>query len=346
MAHPSAEQPLGEFALIRALQRRFARRKPALVRGIGDDAAVLAVSSRQWWHVTTDLLVEHVHFDLRTASPESVGYRAGMANLSDLAAMGALPRYSLISLAIPPSFRRPDVVRLYKGMMEACRPHGVTLIGGDTSASRSGLFLNITLIGTTARGQALLRSGARNGDLIYVTGRLGDSLAGLQLLDGATAKKRRRSTAISPAHRRYLIARHLRPTARVREGCWLNTAGLATAAIDISDGLSGDLHHVCEESGLGAELQEGAIPLSSACRAYARATGQNPTHLALEGGEDYELLFTVPPAKQTTLERQAGARGFRITCIGTMTRRRKGLRLLSQDGSRPIPITSYEHFRS
>jgi len=271
-----------------------------------------------------------------------------MANLSDIAAMGAVPRYLLLSLAIPKTFKQAHIFNLYTGLMRACRPHGVALIGGDTSSSRTGLFINITLIGTTDSGRALLRQGARIGDHIYVTGTLGDALAGLQLLARSSAKRstRHQSSPLRVMHRRFLIQRHLRPSARVEEGRWLNTARLATAAIDLSDGLSGDLRHICEESLVGAEIELGKLPLSTACRAYAQSRGIRPTQLALTGGEDYELLFTAPPAKQSAILKQAHARRFHVTQIGTIRSHRYGIRIKNGDErDRPMPVTSYEHFR-
>jgi thiamine-monophosphate kinase len=336
-----------EFALIRALARRFARKTSHLVQGIGDDAAVIAAPASTWWHVTTDLLAEGVHFDLRTASAESVGYRAAIANLSDIAAMGASPRYLLISLAAPSTFTPARIFELYTGLMQACRLHGVALIGGDTSSSRAGVFVSITLIGTTVSGRALLRRGAHVGDSLYVTGTLGDSLAGLQLLTGGRSKPstQRPSAPLRTSHRNFLIQRHLRPTARIGEGRWLNDAQLATAAIDLSDGLSGDLRHICEESRVGAEIDLGAVPISPACHAYAESRRLRPVDLALTGGEDYELLFTAPPEKHSAIERQARARKFQITRIGRIRPRRFGMQMTTSDGAmRPIPMTSYEHF--
>ncbi len=347
MAIRKGPHRIQEFALIRALARRFARKTSHLVQGIGDDAAVIATPASVWWHVTTDLLAEGVHFDLRTASAESVGYRAAIANLSDIAAMGASPRYLLISLAAPRTFTPARIFELYAGLMQACRLHDVALIGGDTSSSRAGVFVSITLIGTTASGKALLRRGAHVGDSIYVTGTLGDSLAGLQLLTGGTsAHSARRSPApLRTSHRNFLIRRHLRPTARIGEGRWLNDAQLATAAIDLSDGLSGDLRHICEESRVGAEIDLGAVPISPACHAYAESRRLRPIDLALTGGEDYELLFTAPQAQHSAIERQARARGFQITRIGRIRPRRFGMQMRTTDGAmQRIPMTSYEHF--
>ncbi len=347
MARRKAKPPLQEFALIRDLERRFARPASGLVQGIGDDAAVIATSAPAWWHLTTDLLVEGIHFDLKSAAPESVGYRAAMANLSDIAAMGAAPRYLLVSLAIPRTIQRPQVDELYGGLMTACRLYGVALVGGDTSASMAGLFLSITLIGTTTRRRALFRHGATVGDQIFVSGTLGDSLAGLRLSARGTGARSsgKRTTPLSHAHRQFLLRRHFHPTARVAEGQWLNSERLASAAIDVSDGLSGDLRHICQESRVGAEVDLRRIPISPACRAYAQTVGVSPAQLALTGGEDYELLFTASPKDGRLIERQARSRGFRMTCIGTIRPKQFGMQVTSGDHTEPLPITSYEHFR-
>ncbi|MCS6293060.1 MAG: thiamine-phosphate kinase [Nitrospira sp.] len=343
MARRKATQPIQEFPLIRQLQRRFERRSPLVRKGIGDDAAVVSIPAGDWAVLTTDLLTEGVHFNLCTASPMSVGYRAAMANLSDVAAMGATPRFLLVSIAIPPTLRAADIHALYRGLMSACDRHEVRLIGGDTSASRQGLFLSITLLGTTPKSRALFRNGARVGDGIYVTGTLGDSLAGLRLLTNRSSSQR--GTALKKIARDFLIDRHRHPTARVQEGLWLNQGRLATSAIDISDGLSGDLRHLCEASLVGADIELSRLPISPACRAYADKQKVDPSALALAGGEDYELLFTVAARDEQKLERQARARRFLVTKIGTIRPRRFGLHSLAFDGIRvPLPITSYRHF--
>ncbi len=344
MARRKAATPIQEFPLIRQLQRRFERKSPAVLQGIGDDAAVVSIPSGDWTVLTTDLLAEGIHFDVRTATLASVGYRAAMANLSDVAAMGATPRFLLVSIAIPSTLRAADVTQLYRGLMQACDGYDVHLIGGDTSASRQGLFLSITLLGTTKRGRTLFRHGAKVGDSLYVTGTIGDSLAGLQLL----TKERRtaRSPRLRPAHRRFLVNRHLHPTARVQEGLWLNQSRLATSAIDLSDGLSGDVRHICENSQVGVTIDVAQLPLSPACRAYADTQGIDPTTLALAGGEDYELLFTVNPRSERPLERQARAKGFQITKVGVIRPSRFGIQAVSTDGvAKPLPVTSYQHFR-
>ncbi|MDP1768177.1 MAG: thiamine-phosphate kinase [Nitrospirota bacterium] len=337
-----------EFDLIRTLQQRHGRKSPSVIRGIGDDAAVVTSGAGRWSVLTTDLLAEGIHFDLRTATMADIGFRAAAANLSDIAAMGATPQYILVALAIPRTGTNDQVQQLYRGMMAACRPHHVELIGGDTSASDGGWFISVTLVGMVPPRKALFRNGADIGDRLYVTGTIGDSLAGLMLLNERPPRKTQRpgTAAFSPRHRRFLTGRHLRPTARIPEGQWLSSHRLATAAIDISDGLSGDLRHICDESHVGMELDLGALPLSPACRAYAAARQLDPVALALTGGEDYELLFTLSPRHQAQAERAAMTHRFRITCIGIVRPARHGILAVGPEGKkRPLPITSYEHFR-
>lgn len=347
MARRPADPSVHEFALIRSLADRYARHSPGLVQGIGDDAAIIKTSGQTWCHLTTDLLAEGIHFDLKLMTPESVGYRAAMANLSDIAAMGAVPRYLLVSLAIPGTVKRSSIYQLYRGLMKACRLYDVALIGGDTSASKAGLFLSITLVGTTSVRRALFRHGAKVGDHLYVSGTLGDSLAGLKLLMNSTTSHhlRKKKIEFSRSHRQFLIRRHSYPTARVAEGRWLKERRLASAAIDLSDGLSGDLRHLCEESRVGAEVELDQLPISPACRAYARTIGVSPIRLALTGGEDYELLFTASPHDSDTIERQAVTRGFHMTRIGTIRPQRFGIQMTIDGRTQPMPAISYEHFR-
>jgi thiamine-monophosphate kinase len=342
-----ARPTIHEFDLIRALHRRHGHCTPSVIQGIGDDAAIITSRAGQWTVLTTDLLTEGVHFDLQTATMADIGFRAAAANLSDIAAMGGTPQYLLVAIAIPRTGTSRHVHQLYRGMMAACRPYHVGLIGGDTSASSGGWFLSVTLIGMVPLRKALFRSGARIGDFLYVTGTIGDALAGLRLLNEPPprAKRHPRTTALSTRHRQFLIGRHLRPTARVAEGQWLSTHRFATSTIDISDGLSGDLRHICEESHVGANLDLGALPLSRACRAYAASRMLDPVDLALTGGEDYELLFTVSPRQRPRLERTALERRFFLTCIGKIHPLRFGIQAVSPHGlHHRLTNTSYEHF--
>ena len=309
--------------------------------GIGDDAALIRIPPKEDVVVTTDLLVEGIHFSFTTASHEDVGYKAAVANISDIAAMGGRPQYLFVSIAIPPAHGESQIQDLYRGIMAACRPHGIQLVGGDTSASRRDLFINVTLAGSVGSGKALRRDGARPGDLVYVTGTLGDSLAGLDVLAALPSGAKTRHKVIG-----VLARRHLRPEPRVEIGRVLSTRGLATAAIDISDGLSGDLVHLCRQSGVGAEIDVQALPVSAALKIYARRLGADPADLARQGGEDYELLFTVAP-RDVLKMRSLGRKGAcRVTRIGVVQTKRAGMRYRDRTGRlRPWTNVSYEHFR-
>jgi thiamine-monophosphate kinase len=351
--HPSADMPhspsrlptpLHEFQLIETLHRRYGKTGPHVVRGIGDDAAVVTPLKGHETVLTTDLLAEGVHFNLKTATFEDIGYKAAAANLSDIAAMGAQPDYLLVSLAIPPSQNASEIQRLYRGLMSACRPCGVELIGGDTSASRHGLFLNIVLIGSVPVGRALTRDGAQVGDLLYTTGTIGDSLAGLQLL---SARQGTKGSVLGSVNRsaQGLIRRHLRPTPRLGIGQALSRQRLATSAIDLSDGLSGDIRHICEQSHVGVEINIDALPISSALRDYAGMNHVDPIDMALQGGEDYELLFTAAPRHRKKVEQLGRPIECRLSCIGIIKPLSYGLRTKDQSGGiRRLPRLGYQHF--
>jgi thiamine-monophosphate kinase len=333
---PNSLGSLGEFGLIEQLKRQLRPRSPQVLRGIGDDAALLHHHpSTHHLVVTTDLFVEGIDF-LRHLSPwRDIGYKATVANISDIAAMGAAPRFMLVGLAIPGNMTPQNIRHLYQGMQQASRPYQIDIVGGDLSASPSGLTIAITLFGGVEPGLALTRDGAKVGDLIYISGTLGDAKAGLDLLLKRSDDPRWKK----------LIHRHRRPTARVELGRLLSRRKVASAAIDVSDGLSGDLQHVCTASGVGAVLQELALPISSGCRRYAKSRHQQATELALAGGEDYELLFTIHPRDRSRLARIAKAVDCPLTCIGTIVPRARGLILETRDGThRPLVTTSYRHF--
>ena len=344
---PRPRRCADEFQFIEVLRRRFGQ-TGRFIRGIGDDAAVVRPDAGRILLITTDLLVEQVHFDFATATFEDVGYKAAVANLSDIAAMGGRPEYLVIAIAIPRTRTQAEIIRLYRGMMLACRQYGVELIGGDTSTSPHSLFLCITMTGSVQSDSALTRDGARAGDFLYVTGALGDSLAGLDLL----TQTRTHRQILKQLHRQlgshavhYLIDRHLRPTPRIEEAQWLSRYRLATAAIDLSDGLSGDLVHLCEQSGVGAEIEISILPMSKACRAYASFRRLDTAEMALTGGEDYELLFTVSPKKAAALERLAKRMGLRWTRIGTILPKSSGRRIRTETGAvQRLPVLSYRHF--
>ena len=335
---------LSEFQLIQAIARGFGSSpSPSLLKGIGDDASIIQSHPDHNWLVSTDLLIEGIHFNLRFASFYDIGYRAAVANLSDIAAMGGIPKFLLIALAIPPHYSMLDLHTLYRGLLSPCRPHHVQLIGGDTSASRKDIFLSVTIMGTIEPNRALPRSGAQVGDHIYATGTLGDSSAGLALLQ---SKKKNSKQTLGHRTSQFLMNRHLRPTPRLAMGRLLARYQLANAAIDLSDGLSGDLIHLCQESGVGALIEADTIPFSPQYRTFHRQLGHNPLQMALQGGEDYELLFTVPEHKQSELKRLVKRQKIPITRIGAIQPRKLGIRLKLDDNRyRNITEKSYDHFR-
>ena len=277
---PASSRParcsLREFAFIDTIHRRFGRASPSVIDGIGDDAAAVRPPAGSLLLLTTDLVAEGVHFDLRTATFEDVGYKVAVANLSDIAAMGGQPLHVLVSMAVPSRSRPSNLCELYRGIRLACKPHGVVLIGGDTSASSQGLFVNLTVTGRARTDRLLRRHGARVGDHLYVTGTLGDSLAGLQILSASrisTPAARRQQ--VPPAYR-FLIRRHFRPTPRLEAGAWFAHHRMGTSAIFLSDGLGADLRHLCEQAKVGPEVDEAALALSQACRVDAKTAGLVP----------------------------------------------------------------------
>ncbi len=335
-----------EFHLIQQVKQLLGFPGRSVSMGIGDDAAIVNPKPKQQTLLSTDILIEHIHFDLTYTTLTDVGYKAAVANLSDIAAMGGTPHYMLVGVALPPSLRNiAPIKQLYRGLRQACQRHQVSIIGGDTSASLHDLFVSLTIIGENAKGWSLTRKGAQIGDLLYVTGTVGDSLCGLKIFQQQKHNKTRSLPQSVQRAYQFLMARHLRPTPRLELGHILSAKRIATAAIDLSDGLSGDLHHLCQQSKVGAEIEESLLPLSPAFRQFAAHEHSDPTSLALQGGEDYELLFTIPPKNQNKLDKVTKALKYPLTRIGTIRAKRFGLRLTSKDGTyQRITGMSYQHF--
>jgi thiamine-monophosphate kinase len=327
---------LGEFGFIRSIMKGCIQNSERVIRGIGDDCAVIGPYGNRVFLITTDLLMEHVHFLPGRKSFRDLGAKTVAVNLSDIAAMGGVPRHLFLSIAIPKGMLIEDLSQLYAGMNEMCGLHRVNLLGGDTSASSDGLFINITLIGEADPRAVLYRNGASPGDTVYVTGALGNAQAGLHLLTG----KMRAPHEISEQ----LIVAHNRPQPRVETGRLIAESLLASAMIDISDGLTSDLGHLCEESAVGARLFEERLPLSEELKIFCRVNNLDPRAIALSGGEDYELLFTVPEKNAYSLERQVKSKGYQIFKLGEIVRER-GLHLVSSEGrERQINPSGFNHF--
>jgi thiamine-monophosphate kinase len=323
---------IGEFGLIARIAERVSHRSGVEV-GIGDDAAVTRPTDGYLTLITTDMLVEGVHFDLSMCTPEALGRKSLSVNLSDIAAMGGESRFFLLSMAIPPSFPVAFLDGFTKGMLERADEFGVSLIGGDTCSSKGGLVLSITVVGEQRPERIIRRSGARPGDLIFVTGTLGDSALGLEMLKLGEPEG-------------FAAERHLDPLPRVREGLALAAALLPTAMIDVSDGLAADLGHILANSGVGAKLHVQKIPLSPFFRKKCLPLTDEALSLALAGGEDYELLFTVPPSRADEVYPLIATFGTEVTLIGEITAG-SGLSLLSEEGREfTVAKKGFNHFDS
>lgn len=317
----------GEFALINRLAGQFTLHHPDLVVGIGDDAAVIGGTfpNGDYLLVTTDMLVESSHFHRSWTTPQQIGAKSVACNVSDIAAMGGSPTFMFISMALVADTEVEWVEGLYRGMSDACRRYGVVLAGGDTTHGEA-VTISITLLGRVSPENLRLRSHARPGDVLCVTGPLGGSAAGLAML----------SAGLEPPPD--LKQKHLAPGCRIDAAPLI--APLARAMIDISDGLAAEVNHICDQSGTGAEIIVADIPLDSSVRDAARATGNQALNFALSGGEDFELLFSISSQnKQRLLEM-----GIQLTAVGRVTDAAAGRVLVCPDGTR-LPLRGgYNHF--
>jgi thiamine-monophosphate kinase len=281
--------PFGEVELIARLAGIFGAAPPEVALGIADDCAALDLGGPDYWLWTMDTLVERVHFDLAYISLAQLGRKSLAVNLSDLAAMGGEARYALLSLGWPPDRDLTFALEFGEGLAACARDHGVAVIGGDTVSSPLGIAIALTVLGRVPKSEMLRRSGAQVGDHIYVTGPLGEAAAGLEIL--------RRDLQLDPSLTEPLIRAHLNPQPQATAGRLLARKGLATACIDLSDGVASDLMHICRLSRVGAKLTAADLPISSGVRTVARIVDRDPVDLALQGGEDYQLLFTCSPAQ-------------------------------------------------
>jgi thiamine-monophosphate kinase len=319
---------LGEFGLISRLQSRLKYRSSQVIKGIGDDCAVLSLNNGNYQVMTTDALVETVHFNLKTHTPEQLGWKTLAVNISDIAAMGGEPKFAVLSLGIPNSFPVDFLDRFYKGLNQASVKYKVALVGGDTVSSPKHLFINLALLGETRKKKVFVRSGARPGDRIFVTGTLGDSALGLKILESPRKKWKGSETL-----RKKLIQSHLKPEPRVEVANWLARSKFkVTSMIDISDGLTQDLGHILKAGKVGAELSEAELPISKPLAKYSLINGLQALELALSGGEDYELLFTLAPEDVISLGIESITKADQpVTQVGVITAKR-GIRLISKTG--------------
>jgi len=330
-------EDIGEFGFIDRVAAQGIVRTNGVVKAIGDDCAVICLEGSDYLLITTDMMVERIHFGADWAGPDVLGAKSLATNISDIAACGGRPLDAFVSLAIPEHIDVEWLDAFYQGMRGLGREHGVNILGGDTTRSKADLVINIALTGTVPRDQALFRHTARAGDLIVLTGPTGDSGAGCEILLGAHE--------IPADVARPLVNAHLRPRPHVREGRKLAESGACTAAIDVSDGLSSDLGHVCRESSLAATIYEEKLPISGALVEAGAVLRKDPLQWVLHGGEDYVLIAAVKPEAWDDLEEQAIAEGMTFYCIGEFSVG-VGMELERVDGTRQILAPKgWNHFR-
>jgi thiamine-monophosphate kinase len=332
-----------EFDFINTLHQRVASSSESIVAGIGDDAAVFRSNSGKETVVSTDLLVEDIDFRRTTTPPYLLGHKALAVSLSDIAAMGSRPIWSLISIGVPEDVWQTDFVdRLYDGWLDLANRYGVQLIGGDTSRTHQHIVIDSIVIGECSAGKAVKRTGASPGDQIFVTGSLGAAAAGLRLIERGAHLAEQNLADEDSQKLDHVLLRQLRPEPRVGWGIVLGEERLATAMIDLSDGLSSDINHLCAASNAGALIDASLLPIDERVVELCGRRALDPLQLALHGGEDFELLFTVKPENAARLPRRVD--GVEIKRIGTIQSASEGVKI--SEGSRTWDLTpgGWKHF--
>lgn len=325
---------LGEFGLIDKITEGIVHKNASTIRGIGDDAAELSYPDTRVL-VSTDILMEGIHFDLTYVPLKHLGYKSAVVNFSDIYAMNGTPRQIVVSLGISRRFTVEHIQQLYDGLRLACEVYGVDLVGGDTTSSRQGLVISVTVIGDAPASKVVGRDGARPNDLICVSGDLGAAYMGLQVLE----REKAASVGIKDFEpqftgKEYLVERQLKPEARRDIVAQLDRAGIIpTSMIDISDGLSSELLHICQKSKTGCRVYEERIPIDYQTAVMAQELNMNLVTAAMNGGEDYELLFTVPLSDHDKIKDMSG-----IRIIGHITEQKLGCAMITRDGESEIAI--------
>jgi len=333
---------LGEFGLIERLGHGVQTYHPETRKGIGDDAAVLDLGGDRLTVITTDMLLEGIHFDLSYAPLPHVGYKAVAVNVSDVAAMNAIPKQITVSIAVSNRFSVEALEALYAGVKSACAEYKVDLVGGDTTASRTGLVISVTAVGQVEKDKVVYRSGAKPNDIICVTGDLGAAYVGLQIME-----REKQVYLVNPdmqpqfEGKDYLLGRQLKPTARMDIVHELRDLGvLPTAMMDVSDGLASDILHICKQSGVGATIFEDKLPIDGVTYTTAGEMQLDPTTCALNGGEDYELLFTIGQDQFEKLKNHPD-----VFFIGYINEPAKGINLITKNENRvPVRAQGWTHF--
>lgn len=340
MSNQTEISTLGEFGLIDKITSELTNKQSSTIKSVGDDSAVLFYPETDVL-VSTDMLIEGVHFDLTYVPLKHLGYKSAIVNFSDIYAMGGTPRQITVALGISSRFTVEHIEELYSGIRLACDLYGVDLVGGDTTASRSGLVISITCIGDVEKGKAIGRDGAKDTDLICVSGDLGSAYMGLQLLEREKVASAGEKDFIPNFEgKTYLIERQLKPEARKDIIQKLTEKGIApTSMIDVSDGLSSELLHICHSSHVGCRIYEDRIPIDYQTAVMAEELGMNLVTTALNGGEDYELLFTVPLHEHERIKEMEG-----VKVIGHITKEDLGCAMITRDGGEiPLKAQGFNH---
>jgi thiamine-monophosphate kinase len=328
---------LGEFGFIARLARPFLSGLPRGVKGIGDDCAVLPWTKKEHLLVTTDMLVEDRHFLRSGISARDLGYKSLAVSLSDIAAMGGRPRWAFLSMGIPSGIELAWLDGFFRGWREAAKPSGAILLGGDTTKSPDRLVVNVVVLGTVRPGREKFRSAARPGDIVAVTGNLGDSGAGLNVLLNGGPRDR---------DERRLLRAHNRPLPHLKEGEWLASRSGVQAMMDVSDGLDSDIRRIMGQSNVGADIELDRLPISPTLVRVARRRDWNSVESAAVGGEDYCLLLTVDPSRFKSLAALFARRfGRPLSAVGMIRPRSRGLRYFSNGRAARLEGCGFDHFR-
>ncbi len=328
---------IGEFGFIRRITPDCIYNPKNVIRAIGDDAAVFSISKNECVVLTTDLLVERVHFIKEAMSGYQLGYKSLAVNLSDIAAMGAVPQHAFVSIGIPKETQIEYLDEIYRGMKELAKRYSVNILGGDTTSSKADLIINVAVTGVAKKDRLLYRNTAKTGDIIFCTGYLGDSKAGLDFI--------LKSEQPSNDYEKRLFEAHCIPRPHIEEGLFLAQTGSVHACIDVSDGLSSDLMHIAEESDVGFTLDEDALPISQDLLQYCNKRGYSATEYALAGGEDYVLVCTIDATKANRVEKDFKKLFERpLYKIGTVTREKKYLLQMKKGNCIDIMPVGWDHF--
>lgn len=337
MASDKKISEIGEFGLIERIRKLVPKASDDnILVGIGDDTAVIKITPQKWLLATCDIQIEDTHFRINHGSHYQFGRRAMTVNLSDIASMGGRPTYALVSAGLPPQMEVSDFDNLFKGMSVALAEHSAFIVGGNLAHTSDKLTIDVFLLGKVSPDQILLRRGAKTGDRIFVTGTLGASAAGFHVLENYGKDY--------PEEFAHLVQSHLEPIARVETGAEIAKSGYATSMIDISDGLAGDLKHICDGSNVGAEIFERNIPLPE--KIEKLSISKNKLDLALKGGEDYELLFTMRyDTPLQIIQRIAAKTGTKISEIGRIVSNDNGFNVINEENQRlPLQPKGWDHF--